>query len=369
MQKKVVLPNSLKFSEIANHLGGRAAQDINRRRAFHEFAHNTDKAADKFISSFEWQRRREEALLRKHNGNIYNAVEEFIRPGLSATKQLEALPLDKKIVEEIYQEQHGKRFQRTLRKGEHWERWIARGEDSRPIGKASTRAQLTFGMGGSIRLLSSARIPEDFPKVEKSGKKKSIFEIPIIGRTNVGKSCLMNALLNSFVAEYDCTPGTTLSCNFYDIAKRLRLVDMPGYGYVSPLRAPVTTVECAQSTMKQYLHMASEGKRNVPRVLLCISGDLGLHQADHTFLELLESLRLNFTVVMTKTDEVQIKRLVRIVDYTRCQLVHYRYCQELMMVSSLRLCGITKLQNLIGNIGSRKTAPMDEDDIDLKRVM
>eukprot|EP00759_Apiculatamorpha_spiralis_P047654 PhF_6_TR4328/c0_g1_i1/m.5833/K03978/engB; GTP-binding protein len=372
--KKFYVPNGLTLQQIGKHLGGSTEGSINQKLVYRDMFLKTRNSTATFTDGFNWQKKREQYLLKKHNGNYYDALEDFVAPSKSQTKFLSALPLDKKIVEEIYREQHGKKSHRRLRKGLSWEKWIANGDEFVPVTKASEQAQLTFGMGGSIKLLATARVPEEFPKqtlTKHANRTGAEFEVPIIGRTNSGKSSLINALLNSYVADYDSSPGTTLSANFYCVGEKFRLVDMPGYGHVSPLRANEAAVRTAQGMMKQYLLMASQGKRNVPRVLVCLHSNLGIHCQDRDFLNLLESNRLKFSVILTKTDEVEVKRLARIADYVRCQLVHYSHCQELMLVSSMRLSGITKLQNVLGNIGSRKRPSVIEDpeSVNFARIM
>ena len=380
--KKFIIPNGMTFDQISEHIGDpHTKQEIMRNKAYADISTASETAGQNLIDNFDWQKKREQHLLKRHNGDIYAALEEFVtKSPESATQQLKSRAIDKKIYEEIFQEQHGKRIKHGLRKGLQWEHWIAHGDDSRPITKASDKAQIMFGMGGDVRLMASAKVPEHFPNDVNLGaannhkerrRAKSVFEIPLIGRTNVGKSSLLNSLLNTHVADYDCTPGTTLACNFYDVAGQMRFVDCPGYGHVSPVRAPTPTIEMAQATMRRYLHQVSEGKRNCPRVLLCISADLGIHAGDKKMVELLEQLRIRFTVVMTKTDEVEIRRLARMIDYTRCQLVHYQHCEELMLTSASSLAGIMKLQNLIGSFGSRKqdSATGYLEDVDFKKIM
>lgn len=89
--------------------------------------------------------------------------------------------------------------------------------------------------------------------------------------------------------------------------------------------------------------------RPVKRVFLCVSSR-GLQHMDWAYCDFLESLGVPFSVVLTKTDAAPIRFLARLADYTRCRLVHYRHCKELMLTSSLRLAGIDKMQNLISSM-------------------
>ena len=382
MAQKIGIPNGLEFSHIAQRLGGPMQRDLRRKIAYDDMRVRTEVASEKFLDNFNTQKKREKVLLDRHDGDIHRAIEDFIQPSTSKNKMLKARPFDSKIVEEIYQEQHGRRFHRQQRKGVDWEKWIARGDTHVPVGKASERAQLLFGMGGQIQLTRAARCPEEFPPTisKKQGESRSAlrtlrrgcFEIPFIGRTNVGKSSLLNSLLNTHVAEYDCTPGTTLCTNFYTVGHHMRLIDTPGYGHVSPLRSPEARVEAAQSMLRAYLRQVSDGQRFCPRVIVCISSELGIHAKDKYYLEFLDQLKVPFSVVMTKTDEVPIKRLIRMTDLTRCQLVHYPGCVELMLTSALQLSGIRRLQNLIGTFARKPSdspIELEPENVNFNRIV
>lgn len=86
-------------------------------------------------------------------------------------------------------------------------------------------------------------------------------------------------------------------------------------------------------------------------------------------MELLERHRVPFSVVLTKTDRAPVKFLARLTDYTRCQLVHYKYCHELMLASALRLAGIDKLQNLIGSVALKEAQGGAVDSVDFDRIV
>lgn len=89
--------------------------------------------------------------------------------------------------------------------------------------------------------------------------------------------------------------------------------------------------------------------RPLKRVFLCASSR-GLQHLDWEYCQVLESLEIPFSVILTKTDAAPIRLLARLTDYTRCRLVQYRYCKELMLTSALRLSGIDKVQHLMGSM-------------------
>ena len=352
--------------------------DITRRMAFANLKSNADQRKQQIIANYDWQSRRENVLLKKYDGDITQAIHEHVMPSSSKSKLIREMPFDKKIMEEIYAEQHGKRAHRRLRSELQWERWIAKGDENVPVSRACEKAQLAFGMGKEIELLCAARTPEEFPDYRfrkirgKAYKSKSkVFEIPFVGRTNVGKSSLINSLLNTYCADYDSSPGTTLTANFYCLGSRMTLVDMPGYSYISPLRAPEQRIQSVHELVKSYMREVADEKRYCPRVFVCVHAKLGIHGPDKYFIDMLEEMKITFSVVLTKTDEVEIKRLVRITAYARNQLMNYSCCEELMLASALQLSGIQKIQNLMSHFGpkySNGESTPDADEIDVNRI-
>ncbi|WP_245424130.1 ribosome biogenesis GTP-binding protein YihA/YsxC [Methylovirgula sp. 4M-Z18] len=124
-------------------------------------------------------------------------------------------------------------------------------------------------------------------------------EIAFAGRSNVGKSSLLNALTNrKTLARTSHTPGRTQQLNFFNLNDRLRLVDMPGYGY-----AKVSKDKISQWTrlMRGYLR----GRITLARVFVLIDGRHGLKEADHQMLETLDAAAMSYQVVLTKLDEVK----------------------------------------------------------------
>jgi GTP-binding protein len=129
-------------------------------------------------------------------------------------------------------------------------------------------------------------------------------EIAFAGRSNVGKSSLLNALTTrKTLARTSHTPGRTQQLNFFDLgpdpqAPLLRLVDMPGYGY-----AAVSKEKIARWTalMKDFLR----GRATLARVFVLIDGRHGIKDVDREMLKLLDQAALSYQVVLTKRDEVK----------------------------------------------------------------
>lgn len=123
-------------------------------------------------------------------------------------------------------------------------------------------------------------------------------EIAFAGRSNVGKSSLVNALTgHRAIARTSNTPGRTQQLNFFDQDGRLRLVDLPGYGYA---KAPKAQVDAWQRLVFAYLR----GRPNLRLVLLLIDGRHGLKKVDEEVMQMLGKAAVPYRVVLTKSDLV-----------------------------------------------------------------
>lgn len=121
-------------------------------------------------------------------------------------------------------------------------------------------------------------------------------EVALAGRSNVGKSSLLNALVGrSKLARTSDTPGRTQELNFFDVAGRLVLVDMPGYGYA---RAPKAKVEGWTELVFTYLR----GRPGLALVCVLIDARHGLKESDRETMRLLARAAVPFRVVLTKVD-------------------------------------------------------------------
>ena len=129
-------------------------------------------------------------------------------------------------------------------------------------------------------------------------------EIAFAGRSNVGKSSLLNALTNrKALARTSHTPGRTQDLNFFALTapppdERMRLVDMPGYGYAAVAK---TKIESWTSLMRDYLR----GRATLKRVFVLVDGRHGLKDVDLQMMKLLDSSAVSYQVVLTKLDEVK----------------------------------------------------------------
>jgi GTP-binding protein len=128
-------------------------------------------------------------------------------------------------------------------------------------------------------------------------------EFAFAGRSNVGKSSLINALTNrNSLARISRTPGRTQQINFFDLAGRLVLVDLPGHGYAKVGRAKVAEWS---KLISAYL----KGRPNLARLMLLIDSRVGFKEPDLKLMDLLDGAALSYQIVMTKADEVKADEL------------------------------------------------------------
>ncbi|MCB9942827.1 MAG: YihA family ribosome biogenesis GTP-binding protein [Geminicoccaceae bacterium] len=130
-------------------------------------------------------------------------------------------------------------------------------------------------------------------------------EVAIAGRSNVGKSSIINALTrHRELARTSNTPGRTQQLNFFDIDGRLRLIDLPGYGYA---KAPKDQVDAWHALIFDYLR----GRPNLHLVVLLIDGRHGIKDRDRAVMDTLKKAAVPFLIVLTKCDLVGRRELAQ----------------------------------------------------------
>lgn len=169
-------------------------------------------------------------------------------------------------------------------------------------------------------------------------------EVCFAGRSNVGKSSLINALTGrKGLARASNTPGRTQEINYFTAAD-LYVVDLPGYGYAN---APLPVVEKWQRLLKNYLR----GRQTLRRVFVLIDARHGAKAVDDEIMSLLDSSAVTFQVVLTKVDKLRGDTLQQSLDKTREALKkHPAAFPELILTSSEKGDGIETLRAIIAGI-------------------
>ncbi|NIZ62846.1 YihA family ribosome biogenesis GTP-binding protein [Sedimentitalea sp. CY04] len=167
-------------------------------------------------------------------------------------------------------------------------------------------------------------------------------EVCFAGRSNVGKSSLINALTGTKgLARASNTPGRTQEINYFTQGPDHYLVDLPGYGYAN---APLPVVEKWQRLLKQYL----SGRQTLRRAFVLIDGRHGVKPVDEEIMSLLDSSAVTFQCVLTKMDKVKDKDRDAMLNQVRSKLAnHPAAYPEMVMTSSEKGDGIATLRSII----------------------
>ena len=169
-------------------------------------------------------------------------------------------------------------------------------------------------------------------------------EICFAGRSNVGKSSLINALTNRHgLARASNTPGRTQELNYFAIDDKLHLVDLPGYGFAE---APKKKVDIWNALIRDYM----KGRRQLRRVFVLIDSRHGIKELDKEIFEMLDKAGVNYQVTFTKIDKISQEHLDKvIVDAIKiCEkfiAVHPRF----LLTSSEKRIGLDVVRHEIAN--------------------
>jgi len=170
-------------------------------------------------------------------------------------------------------------------------------------------------------------------------------EVCFAGRSNVGKSSLINALTGrKGLARASNTPGRTQEINYFTVGESHYLVDLPGYGYAN---APVAVVEKWQRLLKNYLR----GRVTLRRAFVLVDARHGIKSVDEEIMALLSSAAVTFQCVMTKTDKLKKGELDKVLIQVREKLQKFPSAYpEMVMTSSEKGEGIESLRAIIAGI-------------------
>jgi GTP-binding protein len=166
-------------------------------------------------------------------------------------------------------------------------------------------------------------------------------EVAFCGRSNVGKSSLLNALTGrKAIARTSVTPGRTQELNFFEVGEptQFRLVDMPGYGFA---KAPVKVVERWRQLVRTYLR----GRAVLKRTLVLIDARHGIKPVDAEMMTMLDEAAVGYRLVLTKADKVKASELAAVLAATEAEarkhaaafpVVHATSAEKGMGIAQLR---------------------------------
>jgi len=177
-------------------------------------------------------------------------------------------------------------------------------------------------------------------------------EIAFAGRSNVGKSSLINALTGRLsLARTSRTPGRTQELIFFDLDGRVRLIDMPGYGYAAVAKAKSAAWG---ALARDYLR----GRPSLLRVFVLVDGRHGLKERDHETMRALDAAAVSYAVVLTKGDEVKAAdRGARIAETLEGLSKHVAAFPEVMFTSARTGEGIADLRAHIARLIAERSGP------------
>ena len=179
----------------------------------------------------------------------------------------------------------------------------------------------------------------------------SLPEIAFAGRSNVGKSSLVNALTGrTTLARTSQTPGRTRQLIFFSLANRLQLVDLPGYGYA---KAAKTDIKAWTKLTRKFL----VGRQSLQRMLLLLDSRRGIGPADKEMMKLMDEAAVSWAVVLTKTDKLKPSQAQQIYDKTQQEISrHVAAFPHVWTTSSQTGAGIAELR---AHLASLSLPPSD----------
>jgi GTP-binding protein len=190
---------------------------------------------------------------------------------------------------------------------------------------------------GRVEFLKSAPSLQFLPDPE-------VPEIAFAGRSNVGKSSLLNAVTGrKSIARASVTPGRTQELNFFEVGEptKLRLVDMPGYGYA---KAPLKVVENWRRLIRDFLR----GRQVLKRTLVLIDSRHGVKDVDREMLKMLDESAVGYRLVLTKADKIKASELADVVAATEVEARKHPAAYPVIHVtSSEKGMGIAELRAAI----------------------
>ena len=204
------------------------------------------------------------------------------------------------------------------------------GDEMREVGR------LMFG--GPVTFVKGVVAMSGLPPADR-------LEVCFAGRSNVGKSSLINALTGrKTLARASNTPGRTQEINYFALGESRYLVDLPGYGYAE---APVAIVAKWQALLKQYL----AGRQTLRRAFVLVDARHGIKAVDAEILTLLDRSAVTFQAVLTKVDKISRAKREAVIEQVKGALgKHPAGYPEIVVTSSEKGEGIETLRAIIATL-------------------
>ncbi|MDC3075956.1 ribosome biogenesis GTP-binding protein YihA/YsxC [Paracoccaceae bacterium] len=164
-------------------------------------------------------------------------------------------------------------------------------------------------------------------------------EVCFIGRSNVGKSSLINALFDRRnLARTSKTPGRTQELNFFSLGEKSYVVDLPGYGYA---KASKDKRSDWQGLIKSYI----AERRSLKRVFTLVDARHGLKENDREFFFFLDTYAVNYQIILTKIDKVKKPDMQKLLDEMNEKIKEHPACHtEVFLASALKKSGISEIR-------------------------
>ena len=216
-----------------------------------------------------------------------------------------------------------------------------------------TKAQLSF----HASLFLSQNVAFKLGVAKHDGfPEDDIPEVCFAGRSNVGKSSLINALTNrKGLARASNTPGRTQELNYFSLNDKIHLVDLPGYGFAE---APKAKVDVWNILIRDYLR----GRPHLKRAFILIDARHGIKKNDKEIFDLMDKAGVNYQIILTKIDKISTKALDEILQEThKIKEEFIAFHPHILITSSEKNIGLEEVRHEIANFIPAYVALGNED--------